>query len=161
VTLAYEDVVAILAPDEPTEAGMQLLDQSAVPHLERLLQSDDLSLQVKAAFALARVPSERTTQLVSELAEHSLPVMRVAAAAAARALPPVEREAVLLTLLRDGDPGVQKSALKSVAAEVSEEFNAQLAALEWADAGLVDLATRTLSNIRVMPGLGYTPSGGT
>jgi len=149
--LSYEDVVAILSPDEPTAAGIQQLDASAAPHLERLLDSDDQSLAVKAAFALGHAPSDRTADLLERLAADPRPVMRVAAGFAARSLPAERRESVLMTLLDDDDAGVQKAALASVPSQISESLKARIDATPWRDHALDDLASTRLASVRVVP----------
>jgi HEAT repeat protein len=149
MAFTYEQVVAILSPDEPTQASVQTLDESAIPHLERMIASDNESLAVKAAFALAHTQSDKTPQILRTLVAHPKPVMRVAAASAASRLPLAEREEILTTLLDDPDLGVQKATLRSVGTNVSANLKERIESRQWANEALQQFAVEAIAQARV------------
>src|SRR5919199_2684525 len=146
MAFTYEQVVAILSPDEPTLANVQTLDESAIPHLERMITSDNESLAVKAAFALAHAQSNKATPILRTLVAHPKPVMRVAAASAASRLPIAEREEIVTTLLDDADLGVQKAALRSVGTNVSAKLKERIESRQWANEALQQFAIEAIAH---------------
>jgi HEAT repeat protein len=109
-------VRAYLDPEEPNygEAARNL-GADALPHLEALVSVDDPLLASKAAYLAGLLGAERSSVVLETAARSSHPVVRVAAAFAARHLPAAEAGTVLSTGIADDDLGVRKAALRSAA----------------------------------------------
>src|SRR5690349_15391567 len=112
MALSFDQVKAIIAPDEPRETEMATLDEEALPHLERLIRGPDRSLAVKAGFALSRLGgSVKTLPIIERLLAETDSPMRVAASRAIHALPELQARPLLGRLLTDRDAGVRKNVL--------------------------------------------------
>jgi HEAT repeat protein len=104
-------VRAALEPDEPNySAAAADLGADALPHLQTLIHGDDLNLASKAVYLASLIPDEGAPALVRAAAQLDDPVMRVAAAAAARNLESDTASELLVDLVGDDDPGVRKVA---------------------------------------------------
>src|SRR5262245_33803225 len=107
VTMAK--VRALLDIDEPKYAEATQLGAKAIPHLETLVREGDPMLASKATYLASLIQSDRALDVVKAAAESSNPVVRVAAAAAARNLPDAATDEVLASLSSDEDAGVRKA----------------------------------------------------
>ena len=107
-----KDVRKVLDPDEPDYAAAAKLGKEAVPHLDQLVRGDDVMLASKAAYAASLIQGGAKT--VATAAGSKNPVVRVAAAAAARNLPLEQARQVLSQLSDDEDAGIRKVARKSL-----------------------------------------------
>jgi hypothetical protein len=111
VAVSMADVRRVLDPDEPDyEAGADL-GEAALPHLQRLIAGDDVMLASKATYAASLIAGG--AQAVETAAQSADPVVRVAAAAAARNLPRDTARQVLRRLTEDDDAGIRKVARAS------------------------------------------------
>jgi HEAT repeat protein len=106
-----EAVRKVLDPDEPDYAAAAELGEDALPHLEELVRGDEVMLASKATYAASLISGG--ADVVATAADSEDPVIRVAAAAAARNLPPERAEPVLLRLSDDDDAGIRKVARAS------------------------------------------------
>jgi HEAT repeat protein len=106
-----QDVRKVLDPDEPDYAAAAELGEEALPHLEQLVRGDDAMLASKATYAASLIRGGADT--VETAADSEDPVVRVAAAAAARNLPPERAQLVLRRLSDDEDAGIRKVARAS------------------------------------------------
>ena len=111
MAVSMEDVRRVLDPDEPDYGAAADLGEDALRHLEELVTGDDQMLASKATYAASLIPGGSET--VQTAARSDDPVVRVAAAAAARNLPPENAERVLRELSDDDDPGIRKVARAS------------------------------------------------
>ncbi|MFC6014706.1 HEAT repeat domain-containing protein [Plantactinospora solaniradicis] len=127
MSVSMERVRAALDPEEPNYPAAAQLGQEAVPHLEELVRGEDEMLASKAAYLASLIDAERARAVVSAAAEHPSPVVRVAAAAAARNLTAPGASEVLLNLVDDEDVGVRRLARSSVPPEPSEALSRRLA----------------------------------
>lgn len=109
--VSMADVRKVLDPDEPDYAAAAELGEEAVPHLEQLVRSDDVMLASKATYAASLI--QGGAEAVDTAAGSEDPVVRVAAAAAARNLPPERAQQVLRRLSDDEDAGIRKVARAS------------------------------------------------
>ncbi|HEU5159011.1 MAG TPA: HEAT repeat domain-containing protein [Streptosporangiaceae bacterium] len=142
--VTFDDVRAALLPDEPQYAAAAAsLGTDALPHLAALVAGDDINLASKATYLASMIDPADTSNAVRTAAEHSEPVVRVAAAGAAGNLGGDAAEPILLTLLDDEDVGIRKVALLSVRATPGPELTAKITELSQ-DRG-VDEVVRTLS----------------
>jgi hypothetical protein len=126
-----EDVKAALYPEEldyPKVA--QQLGAAALPHLEKIIGGSDASLAAKAAYLAGLIGGEQSAPAVAKAARSTQAVVRVAAAAAAAHLPAEHSEPVLLQLVDDADPGVQKLAMRSAPAAMSDALRARVTTLK-------------------------------
>ncbi|HSF98851.1 MAG TPA: hypothetical protein VLA55_09180 [Ornithinibacter sp.] len=111
MTVSMEEVRKVLDPDEPDYAAAAELGEEALPHLDQLVRGDDVMLASKAAYAASLIQGGAET--VATAADSEDPVVRVAAAAAARNLPPEQARSVISQLSDDGDAGIRKVARNS------------------------------------------------
>lgn len=111
MSVSIEDVRRVLDPDEPDYAAAAELGEDALPYLEELVRADDVMVASKAAYAASLISDG--ADVVATAAASEDPVIRVAAAAAARNLPPERSEQVLLRLSNDADAGIRKVARAS------------------------------------------------
>ena len=111
MSVSMEDVRKVLDPDEPDYAAAAELGEEALPHLEQLVRGDDAMLASKATYAASLIRGGADT--VETAADSDDPVVRVAAAAAARNLPLERAEQVLRRLSDDEDAGIRKVARAS------------------------------------------------
>jgi HEAT repeat protein len=143
MAVTMKQVRAALDPEEPDYAAAARLGPDALPHLRRLVTSKDTMLASKAVHLAALIGGDDAVDVVRQASEHANPVLRVAAAAATRELPPPDAAQVLPTLLADDDRGVRKVALNSVPPNPGDEVMHHVRELEQlgADPGLQAAAT--------------------
>jgi len=109
--VSMEDVRKVLDPEEPDYGAAAQLGEPALPHLEQIVRGDDAMLASKAAYAASLIEGGADT--VETAADSEEPLVRVAAAAAARNLPPERAQQLLSRLSDDQDPGIRKVAQAS------------------------------------------------
>jgi len=125
-----ETVRAALLPEEPEYArAAKSLGPDALPHLEKLITGGDTSLAAKAAYLAGMIGTEQSEPAMRKAASSGQPVVRIAAASSARHLADEHRDAVVLQLIDDADPGVRKTALRSAPATMSDALKARVTAL--------------------------------
>jgi hypothetical protein len=108
-----EQVRAVLDAEEPDYAALTALGVDALPVLTTLVQGGDVGLAAKAAYAAGLFDGDAGHDVVALAAGHVDPVVRLAAAAASRSLPPKAASAVLVGLAGDPDPGVRRAARRA------------------------------------------------
>ena len=125
-----EQVRAALEPEEPDyPRTAKSLGTDALPHLEKIITGDQTALAAKAAYLAGLIGTEKSLPAMGKAAASGQAIVRIAAAAAARHLPDEHRDSLLLQLVDDSDPGVQKVALKSAPAAMSDALKARVEAL--------------------------------
>ncbi len=87
MAVSMEDVRRVLDPEEPDYEAAAQLGPGAVPHMATLVTGDDPMLASKATYAASLLEDGAGQEIVRIAAESTDPVVRVAAAAAARNLP--------------------------------------------------------------------------
>jgi HEAT repeat protein len=126
-----EQVKAALDPEEPDYAkAAKQLGADALPHLEKIIGGSDTSLAAKATYLAGLIGGDRSVPAVAKAARSTQAVVRIAAAAAAAHLPAQHSDAVLLQLVDDADHGVQKLAMRSAPAAMSDALRARVSALQ-------------------------------
>jgi len=124
-----EQVRAALEPEEPDYPGAaKKLGTDALPHLEKIITGDNLSLAAKAAYLAGLIGTDKCLPAMEKAARSSQPVIRIAAAAAARHLPDDYNDSLLLQLIDDADFGVRKVAIQSAPASMSEALRSRVEA---------------------------------
>jgi len=141
--VTMEQVRQALEPDELNYHEAARLGPEAVPHLLALVRGPDPMLAAKATYLASLIRSADSVRVTEEAARHSDPVVRVAAASAARNLSGKDASAVLDRMLADPDLGVRKVALKSVAAAGVSDLSDRVQKLAEAD---TDVAIRAVAN---------------
>jgi HEAT repeat protein len=142
VPITLDQVIALLAPDEPDyRAAAEALGPEAAPHLERLVAGPDEALATKAAY-LASLIGPEADRAVLAAAEDSRPVVRVAAATGLRNLESRVAVEAAERLLGDNDAGVRKTAIRSAPGAVRRELRGMIERLSKDDP---DEAVRGLS----------------
>ncbi|MCI0741204.1 MAG: hypothetical protein L0Y72_19410 [Gemmataceae bacterium] len=153
MTITIAQVRAALDPEEPDYEQAAKLGPKALPHLQELVQEADSMLASKAVSLAALIPDERSVQVLKEAARRQDPVVRVAAAAAARHLPGAAASAVLLSLVDDKDSGAQRVALDSVRADATAELRGRIEKLVASrpDPSIYQAAVQALDRIMAGP----------
>jgi HEAT repeat protein len=113
MAVTMEQVRKELEKDEPNYARAAKLGAAALPHLDKLVTSDDPAIASKAASLAGMIRDAKAAPVLEKAAQSKDPRVRVAAAHAAQHLGE-GGEKVLLKLVADKDLGVQKVALRSV-----------------------------------------------
>jgi hypothetical protein len=111
MSISMEDVRKVLDPEEPNYDAAEALGAQALPHLAQLIRGDDVMLASKATYAASLI--QGGSEAVEFAAESDDPVIRVAAAAAAKNLPLQDSQRVLARLMNDQDAGIRKVARAS------------------------------------------------
>ena len=125
-----EQVRAALEPEEPDyPRAAKSLGADALPHLERIITGDQTGLAAKAAYLAGVIGTDKCVPAMQKAAASGQAVVRIAAAAAARHLPDEYRDSLVLQLVDDGDAGVQKVALNSAPAAMSDALKARVDSL--------------------------------
>jgi hypothetical protein len=126
-----EQVKAALDPEEPDYAkAAKQLGADALPHLEKIIGGSDTSLAAKATYLAGLIGGDRSVPAVAKAARSTQAVVRIAAAAAAAHLPAQHSDPVLLQLVDDADHGVQKLAMRSAPAAMSDALRARVNSLQ-------------------------------
>lgn len=152
MAVTLEQVKQALSAIEPNYPELARLGPEALPHLRTLVAGADPGLASKAAYLASLIRDGSSAEIVAQAAGSRQVEVRVAAAAAAKNLPPPEASRLLTRLVGDTDVGVRKTALKSVPAAATPELRRRVEALARADAepALRQLSTETLR--RMSPG---------
>jgi HEAT repeat protein len=126
-----EQVKAALHPEEPDYAkSAKQLGAAALPHLEAIIGGSETLLAAKAAYLAGLIGGAESAPAVAKAARSSQPTVRIAAAAAAAHLPAEHSDSVLLQLVDDADRGVQKVAVRSAPAAMSEALRSRVSAMQ-------------------------------
>ena len=115
MAVSMHDVRRVLDPEEPSYEAAAKLGTEALPHLQALVAGADPMLASKATYAASLLEGAAGEDVVRTAAQSDDPVVRVAAAAAARNLPAESASDVLAQLVRDADSGIRKVARASAA----------------------------------------------
>jgi len=102
------------------------LGPAVLPHLKALVAEDEPRIASKAAYLAGIISTEASHEVVALAAQSRHDVVRVAAAAAAPALPAEQGASVTSQLLDDADAGVRIRAMKSAATIDSPALAARL-----------------------------------
>ena len=126
-----EQVRAALEPEEPDyPRAAKTLGADALPHLEKIITGDQTGLAAKAAYLAGVIGTDKCLPAMQKAAASGQAAIRIAAAAAARHLPDEYRDSLVLQLVDDGDAGVQKVALNSAPAAMSDALKARVTSLK-------------------------------
>ena len=115
MTVSMDDVRRVLDPEEPSYEAAAELGPDALPHLHALVAGKNSMLASKAAYAASMLEGAAGEHVVRTAAQSPDPVVRVAAAAAAKNLSSQSAGEVLADLVVDEDPGIRKVARASAA----------------------------------------------
>ena len=126
MAVTMKDVRAELDREEPKYEEAARLGSEALPFLEELVKGQDVMLASKAAYLASMIKGDRSAKILIEAASHPDAVVRVAAASGLRNLSEHDAGRVLDKLAADGDQGVRKVAVKSVAGFRSPEMVARV-----------------------------------
>jgi hypothetical protein len=110
----FEEVTLALGQIEGDPTMYDRLDESDVPHLQRLLQDGAPWQAARAVLGLQRVGGAVSDRLITDAATDARDPVRVAVALCAGDLPPHVSDAALEQLVQDSEPSVRKVALQSV-----------------------------------------------
>jgi HEAT repeat protein len=121
MSLTFEEVLRLaqLIDPDPQDRGLELLDSSAIPHLEALIVEGDVHVATRAASLATLIEDAAAVRILIGAADSPHEEVRLAAAAGAWQLARVGVDELLARLLRDPDSGVQRFALRSTARRVA------------------------------------------
>jgi HEAT repeat protein len=151
--VTMEQVRAVLDPDEPNYHQARRLGAEALPHLRELVAAGEPMLASKATYLASLIDAEGSADIINQAAQSPDAVLRVAAAGAARNLPPQEGSDILIRLVADDDVGVRKVALTSAGPAATAELQARIRQASQNDAAprIRELAAQTLERMRQPP----------
>lgn len=151
--VTMEQVRAVLDPDEPNYQQARRLGPEALPHLREIVAAGEPMLASKATYLASLVDDEGSADIISQAAQSPDAVLRVAAAGAARNLPPQEASDILIQLVADDDVGVRKVALTSASPAATAELQERIQQASQNDAApkIRELAAQTLERMRQPP----------
>ncbi|MDQ4025155.1 MAG: HEAT repeat domain-containing protein [Actinomycetota bacterium] len=113
--------------DEPDyEALAAALGPQSIPHLLKLVASDDAAVASKATYLLSLFDTPQAVEGVEAAAKSADTNVRAAAAAAMRNLRGGSGVDTFRRLLSDPDPGVRKVALRSARASAGPAVRAEI-----------------------------------
>lgn len=128
MAVTMDDVVRKLLPDEGNlHRAARVLGPDALPHLETLVEGEDLMLATKAAYVAGLIPGGEA--IVQRAARSGERAVRMAAATVAQRMPAAQSAAVVTTLLGDDDAEMRQMAVAAVTAESPAEVHEALAAM--------------------------------
>ncbi len=150
MAVRFEDVLAVINPDEPDYDSASTLGPDALPHLEKIIRGNDPGLAMKATHLAGRLRDPRAADVLSVAARSADAVVRVAAASAASHLPEEARSRLVLQFLDDEDRGVRKWGLRAVPSRPSADVLAKVDRLSKVedDQTLRDLSLRIVERSR-------------
>jgi HEAT repeats len=120
MAVTMKDVRAALDPEEPKyDEAAKKLGADAIPHLRKLVQSEDTMIASKATYLASLIKDAKSADVVQAAAASDDPAVRVAAAAATANLGSSGASPILETLVGDSDPGVRKVARTAVPSKPS------------------------------------------
>lgn len=129
--VTMDEVRGALLPEEIDYPGAaRKLGAEALPHLEKIITGDHAGLAAKAAYLAGLIGTDECMPAMQKAARSAQPAVRIAAAAAARNLTAEHNESMLMQLVDDIDPGVQKVALRSAPAQMSESLRARVQSVQ-------------------------------
>jgi HEAT repeat protein len=143
MTVDVNSVKRLLDSDEPDYAAVVRLGAAALPALGRLIAGSDVRLAAAAASATGLMRHPGASQTLGRAARNASPVVRLAAAGAARNMQGPDINRLLHTLLADADHGVRKFAIKAAVARPGD--TALLAKVRTIQASDPSPANRTLA----------------
>jgi hypothetical protein len=149
MSVTMEQVVAVLAADEPDYEDASGLGPGALPHLHQLVLTGTPELASKAASLAGQISTEGSKEVLGEAARSGNSVVRVAAASAVRNLPVEEASDILVGLVADEDLAVRQIALESVHPQATHELRSRVAEVGKSDPvpHIRELATRTRKHL--------------
>jgi len=119
MALTFEAVRQALAPDEPNYEHVKELGAEALPHLTKMIESQDPHLAPKATWAAGLVGGVGTVNIAATTANSAV---RAVAAAATQHFLPQQASSILEKLVDDKDDGVRKMALRHTPKGASREL---------------------------------------
>jgi hypothetical protein len=126
MAITLDHVRKLLTAEEPNYTRAARLGPEILPYLQTLVQDPNPMLASKATHLAGLIKDEGALNVLHEAAKRAEPVVRLAAAAAARNLEKASPHELLARLVNDVDEGVRKVALKSVGPEVVPHLKSAL-----------------------------------
>jgi HEAT repeat protein len=144
--VTMQDVRKWLDAEEVDYPAASRLGPEALPHLQELARSQDVMLASKATYLASLIGGELSARILEAAGVRPEPAIRVAAATGLKNLKEHDAAPIADRLLGDGDLGVRKMAVKSLAAFASPAMRLRLqrAAEHDPEPLIRDLATRVL-----------------
>lgn len=113
MAVSMKQVTTALSGEETDFADAAKLGVEALPHLRKLVASDDTMLASKAAYLSGLINAEGSGDILAQAAQSDQVVVRVAAANSLAHVSDAEAT-VFERLLADADVGVRKATVRSI-----------------------------------------------
>ena len=104
----------LLSKIEPDESMYTTLTENDIPHILQLMHNAEPWLAARCVYALSRIGGDEANNAILLASADLRKEERLAVAAASKMLPDTVSNAVLDSLIEDGDLGVRKFAIKSM-----------------------------------------------
>jgi hypothetical protein len=146
--VTMEEVINQLHREEPEYGQAAQLGSEALPHLITLIQGENLGLAAKAASLAGLINIDQSAAVLEIAARHPEPVVRVAAAAAAKHLTSIPTS-LAMDLLNDSDAGVRKWMLNALEVHHPAGIKTKVEEIMTSDpdVGLRDRARRIINQL--------------
>lgn len=127
------EVLSALSAIEPRYEKIAQFGQDALPHLDVLVEAQDLLLASKATCLAAAIGGELSLAVLRKASESIHPEVRLATAAAIGSTPIQQTHDLILKLLDDDDSGVRKFALYSIPDGAPQSVKVKIEAMKSSD----------------------------
>lgn len=116
MVVTMSQIIKALGSVEPRYKAARKFGAEALPHLEKLIKSKNVSplFAAKAAYMASLTHDEKSVEILMLAAQSDSVQVRVAVADGIRNIPFSSAEKVLNILKKDQDEGVRRIALKSM-----------------------------------------------
>lgn len=118
--VTMKEVRKFLDCEEPAYSEAMQLGDEALPFLDKLVKGANPMLAAKAVYLASMIGQESAMPILKAAASSADMTVRVAAAAAAINFPAEQVGDVLMELVQDADPGIRKTAMKSISFDAPE-----------------------------------------
>lgn len=130
MSIGFEDVIQVVAPEEPDYESAAKLGPDALPHLREIADGSDAMLASKAAYVASLIEDDGAISVLETAAHNDDVTVRVAAAAGIANLRGRDVAGVVAQLLDDPDGGVRRCALESMPGATGLQLRGRLETLQ-------------------------------
>lgn len=133
MSIGFEDVIEVVAPEEPDYESAGKLGPDALPHLREIVDGSDAMLASKAAYIASLIEDDGAIAVLETAANNEDVTVRVAAAAGVANLRGRDATGVVEQLIEDSDNGVRRCALESMSEAAGAQLRSRLEVLQHED----------------------------
>lgn len=133
MSLGFEDVIQVVAPEEPDYESAAELGPDALPHLREIINGSDAMLASKATYVASLIEDDGAIAVLETAAHNEDVTVRVAAAAGVANLRGLGAAGVVERLLEDSDREVRRCALEAMPQVAGARLRNRLEVLQHED----------------------------